>query len=291
MATVKSADRVIQILEAIGSRDYGLTHGELCKILSIPKGSLSLLLSNLVGRDYLEFDGSSKQFRFGPKLLVLAGRYLSRLDIVLVGRPILHELVGEINEDTELAIMKGIDILFVCKEECSHPLKYSVEIGDRAPMYATGAGKAILAHLSEDELSRYLSAVKQASTTRSTITDRTLLLRELRNVRAKGFAYSREEYQEGVSAIAAPVFNCYGDVAASVTVTMPSIRFMAERKRFIEPRLLDAAGNISRRLGFEPRNESSGSGGERSTHRVSQSRIKTPRLQIKQKQITQKGGH
>jgi len=252
MATVKSADRVTQILEAVGSRDHGLTHSQLSMNLKIPKGSLSLLLSNLVQRDYLAFDGSSKTYSFGPKLLVLAGRYLSHLDIVHAGRPILRELVQQINEDAELAIMKGLEILFVCKEECSHPLKFSVEIGDRAPMYATGAGKAILAHLSEDDLSRYVSAVKLSSTTRNTITDRALLMRELRNVRTRGFAYSREEYQQGVSAIAAPVFNFYGDVAGSVTVTMPSIRFNAGQKRFIEPHLRNAAAHISRQLGFEP---------------------------------------
>ena len=254
MATVKSADRVIQILEAIGSKDDGMVHGELSRVLGIPKGSLSLLLSNLVDRDYLTFDHSSKLYMFGPKLLVLTGRYLSNLDIVRVGRQVLRELVAEINEDTELAIMKGIEILFVCKEECSHPLKFSVEIGDRAPMYATGAGKAILAHLSEDEVSRYLSAVTLASMTKNTITEPALLMRELKNIRVKGVAYSREEYQQGVSAIAAPVFNFYGDVAGSVTVTMPTIRFIAEQKRFIEPRLLKAAAKISRQLGFEPGN-------------------------------------
>ncbi len=257
MTTVKSADRVIQILEAIGTRTDGITHGELSDTLAIPKGSLSLLLSNLVARDYLMLDGLSRRYVFGHKLLVLAGRYLSNLDIVLAGRSILRDLVREINEDAELVIRKGNEILFVSKEECSHPVKYSVEIGDRAPMYATGAGKAILAHLPEEELSHYLNEVKLTFLTTNTITDPAILMRELRNVRAKGFAYSHEEYQPGVSAIAAPVFNFYGDVAGSVTVTMPMIRSNTQQKRFIEPHLRHAAAGISRRLGFEPQEEKS----------------------------------
>ncbi len=232
-----------------------MTHGELSKVLAIPKGSLSLLLSNLVGRDYLAFDSLSKRYAFGPKILVLAGRYLSSIDIVLAGRPVVRELVQKINEDTELVVKKANEILFVAKEECSHPLKYSVEIGDRAPMYATGAGKAILAHLPENERSHYLSHVKLSPLTKNTITDHALLVRELSSVRSKGFAYSREEYQQGVSAIAAPVFNLHGEVAGSVTVTMPSIRFNAAQKRLIEPPLRSAAAAISRRLGFEPRKE------------------------------------
>jgi DNA-binding IclR family transcriptional regulator len=250
MTIVKSADRVIQILETIGSQNHGMTHGELSKVLGIPKGSLSLLLSNLVDRDYLTFDRLSKLYMLGPKLLVLTGRYLSNLDLVRVGRPLVHELVSEINEDTELAVMKGTEILFLYKEECSKPLKYSIAIGERAPMYATSAGKAILAHLSEDEISIYFSAASLAPITKNTITDPEVLRRELNAIRSKGLAYGREEYHHGICAIAAPIFNLYGNCVGSIVVTLPSVRFNSEHRRFIEPRLQSAAERISRQLGF-----------------------------------------
>ncbi|MCX8021977.1 MAG: IclR family transcriptional regulator [Syntrophorhabdaceae bacterium] len=248
---VKSADRVIQIFEALSQRENGMTHAELSKTLAIPKGSLTHLLSNLVDREYLLYDKVKRVYSLGPRLLILTGRYLLSLDIVRVSRPIIQDLVAEINEDTELAIMKGDEIIFVYKEQCSHPLKYSIEIGDRAPMYATGAGKAILAHLSEEEIKRYLSRIELIPMTKNTITDRGRLDAELMEVKKKGIAYSREEYQQGISAIAAPVFNFYGNVIGSITVTLPSIRFTYEQKNFIEPRLLDASRRISQHFGFE----------------------------------------
>jgi DNA-binding IclR family transcriptional regulator len=248
---VKSADRAFQILEAVGSRSNGITHGELSKVLGIPKGSLSYLLSNLVDRDYVTFDRQSKLYMLGPKLLVLTGRYLSNLDLVRVGRPVLRDLVLDINEDAELAITKDDEILFLYKEECTQPLKFSIAIGERAPIYATSAGKAILANLPDAEVSRYLSVVRLARITDSTITDVEVLRRELEDIRSKGLAYGREEFHQGISAIAAPVFNLYRDVIGSVVVTLPGIRFNSEQKRFIEPRLLSAAANISRQLGYE----------------------------------------
>jgi len=254
LVIVKSADRAFQILEAVGSRSNGITHGELSKILGIPKGSLSYLLSNLVDRDYVTFDRQSKLYMLGPKLLVLTGRYLSNLDFVRVGRPVLRDLVLDINEDAELAIMKDDEILFLYKEECSQPLKFSIAIGERAPIYATSAGKAILAYLSPDEVSRYLAAVQLAPITETTITDTETLRRELEDIHSAGLAYGREEFHQGISAIAAPVFNLYGDVVGSVVVTLPGIRFNSEQKRFIEPRLLSAAANISRQLGYEADN-------------------------------------
>jgi IclR family KDG regulon transcriptional repressor len=251
MAVVKSADRVIQILETIGLDSGGSTHRDLWEGLGIPKGSLSPLLSNLIERDYVTFDAASKRYRLGPRLLVLTGRYLSTIDLVRIGIPILRELVAEVNEDGELAVMKDTDILILHKEDCSRPFKYSIAIGDRRPMHATAAGKAILAYLPDDELSRYLSLVRLAHITKNTITNRQTLLRGLKDIRSTGLAYGRDELYEGVSAIATPIFNLHRSIAGSIVVTLPSGRFKAERRRIIEPRLRRAAAEISRQLGFD----------------------------------------
>ena len=261
VTVVKSADRVIQILESAAAKNDGITHGELSRTLGIPKGSLSPLLANLVERDYLTLDRTGKLYRLGPRLLVLTGRYLSRLDLVRVGRPVLQELVGEINEDVEIAVRKGRDILFLCKEECSHPLKYSIGIGELAPLYATSGGKVLLAYLPEDEASSYLASARLDPITKSSITDVDMLRQELEEIRATGLAYGREEYHQGICAIAAPVFNLHGDVVGAVLVTLPRVRFNARRKEFIEPRLREAAGKISRQLGFDPCGKESGAAG------------------------------
>ena len=155
----------------------------------------------------------------------------------------------------QLAILKGVEILFVSKEECFQPLKFSVEIGDRAPAYATACGKAILANLPDNEISKYFKKVKFVSTTENTITSLDMLKKELETVRAKGLAYSYEEYQKGISAIGAPIFDFRGSVFGSIIVTMPSGRFDDEKRKFIEPKLLAASSSISRQLGFDPDSE------------------------------------
>jgi len=250
LAKVKSADRVIQILEAVGSKKCGITQRELAAELEIPKGSLSPLLSNLVDRGYVALDRLSKLYMLGPNLVVLTGRYLSSLEIVRVGRPVLEQLVSEIDEDAEIVVMKGDEVLFLHKEECSKPLKYSIAIGELAPIYATSAGKAILAHLHDAEIERYLAETGLVSITRTSITDADAMRRELKEIRAIGIAYGREEFHQGICGIAAPVFNLYGDVAGAIVATLPSIRFNRETKGFIEPRLKNAAERISHHLGF-----------------------------------------
>ena len=250
MAVVKSADRVVLILEAIAESKTGLSHGEISRNLRIPGGSLSLLLSNLVNRGYLSYEPLGKLYLLGPGLLVLTGRYLKSLDIITAGRPILHNLVREMNEDAEIAVKRGDQVIFLYKEESQRPVKYSIAPGELAPLFATSAGKCILAFTAEDEIAAYLDRVALSATTENTITDRVALRRELHTIRQRGIAYGKEEYQKGICGIAAPVFDIYGVLAGALVATLQADRFNAKHRAFIEPKLREAARTLSRRLGF-----------------------------------------
>lgn len=251
---VKSADRVIKILEIIGLKKNGITHGEIASELNIPKGSLSRLLSNLVAREYLSFDERGKLYRLGPQILVLTGRYLSSLDVVEFGRPIINELMKTTNESAEIIVPKDHEVIIVCKADCSRPLIRSISIGDTFPIYSTAAGKAILAYLSEEEIDRYFSSIKLAPITKKTITDPELLRRELKKIRAGALAYGHEEHYEGLIAMAAPVFGVYRNVLASITIAIPTFRFTRKKERAFEKALLSASEKLSYHLGFRKNN-------------------------------------
>jgi DNA-binding IclR family transcriptional regulator len=248
---VKSATRVIQILETVGASKQGISHAALSEALKIPKGSLSLLLADLVAHDFISLrKEDERRYVVGPQILVIAGQYLTDLDIVQLGRPIVHEVMTATDESCALAVRKGFEMLIVYGENCYQPLKRAVEIGYRAPLYTTAGGKAILAHLSDKEIQKYLSSVKLTPMTHATITDRKALLRELEEIRSAGIAYAREEQYEGLVAMAAPVFDLYGSVVASMVVTLPTIRFNEESEEGVRNTLYQASEDLSRQLGF-----------------------------------------
>jgi DNA-binding IclR family transcriptional regulator len=249
---VKSAYRVTQILEAVASSGRGLRHADLAAMLNIPKGSLSFLLADLVAQEYLALrEDGVRRFVLGPQILVMAKHYLSALDLVRLGQPILKELVASTGECAEIAIRRGDEILMVCREDCSTPLRSVIQIGDRAPLYATAAGRAILAHLPPDEIERYLATVDLKPLTRKTITKPKLIQEELKAIRSGAVAYSREEHDEGVVAIGHPVFDFNGFVAGSIVVPMPTIRFNAKKAQKIESLLREACARVSRNLGYD----------------------------------------
>jgi DNA-binding IclR family transcriptional regulator len=247
---VKSADRVIRILEIIGLSNDGLTHGEIAAELNIPRGSLSKLLSTLVTREYLSVDGKRKFYRLGPQLLALTGRYLSSLDVVELGRPIINELMQTTNESTDLTILKGHEVMVVCKADCSRSFIRSISIGDTFPVYATAGGKAILAYLSDEEIDRCLSSIELTPLTKKTITDSKVLRQELEKVRATGIASTRGELFEELNVMAAPVFDALGKILASITISTPTSRFTPSKAGPIKNALSHASAELSYHLGF-----------------------------------------
>ncbi|MGD8229820.1 MAG: IclR family transcriptional regulator [Desulfobacteraceae bacterium] len=250
---VKSATRVIQILESVGASKNGISHAELSAALNIPKGSLSLLLADLVAHDFLALrKEEERRYVIGPQVLVIAGKYLTDLDIVQLGRPVVHEVMSTTDESSALAVRKGDEMLIVYGENCSQPLKRAVEIGYRAPLYTTAGGKAILAHQSEEEIDHYLSSVKLTPKTHATITDSKTLLKELKAIRLEKIAYSREERYEGLISMAAPVFDLFGSVITAIVVTLPTIRFNPKSEKHVKETLNRASEKLSRQLGFNP---------------------------------------
>jgi DNA-binding IclR family transcriptional regulator len=248
---VKSADRVFQVLEFIVGHKEGLSHKELSRGLDIPKSSLSALLSNLVSREYLTYNSVNKRYRLGPKILTLAGRHLSDLDIAQQGQPIVHKVMLRTEESAELAILSGHRIQIVCKVDCFRPLQSVIKLGDTAPIYATAAGKAILAFLPEGEIEEYLSSVELRQITKKTITDKHILKRQLGRIRSGTIAYSHEELNEGLVAMAMPVFNLNGSVVSSIVVPIPTLRFTTKSEKTIAKVLREASRELSHQLGFD----------------------------------------
>ena len=246
---VKSAYRVIQILEAVAISRGGLRHAEIAQTLQIPKGSLSLLLADLVTQGYLGLKGDGKRYLLGPQVLRLARHYMAGLDLVQVGRPIVNELVARTGESAEIAMRRGDEVIIIYREISSRSLSSCMQIGDRAPLYATASGKAILAHLPAKEIDTYLSTGPFRSFTKKTITDPGALRDELEAIRMGDIAYCREEHNEGIVAMARAVFGFDGQVAGSIVVPMPSIRFNRQKEKAVERELRDLSLQMSHQLG------------------------------------------
>mgnify|MGYP003289580059 CR=1 FL=1 len=125
-------------------------------------------------------------------------------------------------------------------------------VGTRTPVHCTSNGKVLLAHMPEPERQQLLARPLEAVTAR-TVTDPARLRRQLEEVRARGYATIQDELEEGLNAVAAPVRRLSGEVIAALSISGPSFRVRAVDLARLGRLTIDAAGAVSRRLGYTGR--------------------------------------
>ncbi|MCC6626797.1 MAG: IclR family transcriptional regulator [Chloroflexi bacterium] len=232
MATgsVKSAERVLDIFELLADAVDGLTLSDVAQRLSLPKSSAHGLLHTLRQRGYVSLDDDRRAYHLGGRLWELNQAF--RLPDVLARQalPVMRRIVDEFDEICQLAIRDGIFNVYLARVDCRQPIRLISQVGVRLYCHATGLGKALLACESEEALDRLYAGLTLHRFTEHTIAKLDELKRELRQVRALGYAEDRGEYVAGLRCIAVPVVTAAGAPVAALSFSIPAQRATAARR-------------------------------------------------------------
>jgi DNA-binding IclR family transcriptional regulator len=245
---IQSVDRAAAILEIL-ARDGEAGVTEIARELDVHKSTASRLLAALDRRELVTQDTARGKFRLGIGIVRLAGAAGRRLDVVQESRPVCRALAREVGETVNLAILSGRDALYL--DQVAGPAALSPHnwTGRRIPLHATSDGKVLLAYLPETELAECLVPPLARFTDR-TVTAPAEFPPLLAEVRQRGVATAVDEFEVGLTAVAAPVRDAEGNVVASVSASGPSFRIPAERIPAIAESVRRAAAEASRRLGW-----------------------------------------
>jgi DNA-binding IclR family transcriptional regulator len=246
-SNVQSVDRALTILETLArSGEAGVT--DLAAALEVHKSTAFRLVATLEAHGLVEqIDGRGK-YRLGIGLLRLAGATTARLDVVQEARPISRKLAADTGETVNVAVLADRSALYLDQVAGSSALQSHNWVGQHIPLHATANGKVLLLDLDEDRWVEMLGRLQ--AYTKSTITTRDRFRKELAQVREQGYAVAVDELELGLAAVAAPIHNAHGDVIASMSVSGPTFRLTEERIDGIVPVLVEAATEVSHRLGW-----------------------------------------
>ena len=223
-ATVKSAMRTLDILEFLSAQGRPMAAHELATALAIPISSLSYLLSTLQERGYLERSG--RLYAPGPALARLQpGAALPSLAQRVA--PIVRSIRTQLNETAGFFVARDDMIEAVVSEIGMHALRYTIDVGQRAPLHAFSAGKAILATWSDADLDAYLAESKRAAFTPNTIVTADALRAEIADIRRTGIARTREEHTPGIVGVGRAAI-VDGATVGAFSIAMPLARFDAD---------------------------------------------------------------
>jgi DNA-binding IclR family transcriptional regulator len=233
---VKSASRVLDILELYASSERPLALRDVAAILGLPKSSAHMLLGTLERRGYLIRIG--KDGYALPTTPDGAGGWVGGIAgrVFRAAQPVLERLQTQIRETVVLGMpTPGLDIRIVSHRVSPQAIRYDISDVPVIPGYCTAMGHMILCHLPEDEVCAYLARTELTPLTPRTVTDPEAIMARLRQSRARGYALNLGERFEGASGAAVAICDGAGRPCAAINIVTVTPRF-----RRLQPEIIAA---------------------------------------------------
>lgn len=248
---IKILDKALRILTLFSSEEpeWGIT--ELAMRVGMPKSTVFRVLKVLASHEFLIQDPLTRRFRLGLGALQLGHRAYEGLELRQVALPVLNRIAALIGETVTLQVLNQEHDRAVCIERAQRQsgLRLIMEVGNTAPLHAGSSSKALLAFLPAERIESVIARGLPALTP-ATIVDPEHLRRDLAEIRARGYALSFGETDEGTTGVSVPILDGRGSVIASLTIAGPATRL----NRSTIPRCIELAREgvrqIAQDLGF-----------------------------------------
>jgi IclR family transcriptional regulator, acetate operon repressor len=223
----RSLTRLLGLFGVLSQASHGMSLAELSVALESPKSSLLNLLRPLVAEGYLIHGNGA--YKLGPSIYRLSASVMSAWNFPNIIRPFMEELSARTEETVLLSVMnnEAEALTYVEIIDSPHPVRYQIPVGTTRPLYASTAGRLLLAYADKKWLDSYLASVVFKTKTAIPVS-RGALRQELEKIRAEGVSWSIDGYMKGLSAVAGPVFDASGRCVASLNIAGPSERFRSE---------------------------------------------------------------
>lgn len=243
---VQSIDRAISILETL-SNYPSLSLNDLSEQVDLHKATTHRLVQSLVENGFVEQLGDTKHYRISLRMFELGNKRVQNIDFVNVAKSNIRQLSQDISQTVHLVIEDNNEVLYIDKNGDDQESKMRSKIGQKAPLYCTAVGKAILAMRSNQEVEMYWHQLIPEEKTKRTITTLDHLLIELAEVRERGYALDDEEFEYGVFCVGA-AFSSYKEPAAGAfSISLPISE--KQRQEFYISKVLECSKRITQLLG------------------------------------------
>jgi IclR family pca regulon transcriptional regulator len=239
-----SLARGLLVIQAFSERRLQLSISQLSKRTALPRASVRRCLHTLSKLGFAGTD-DGRSFYLRPRVLALGHSYLSSMPLATAAQPILEHLSQILHESCSIALLDGIEIVYVARAHVTRIMAIDLGVGTRLPAFCTSMGRVLLANLTPDEFESVLPKIEFTRYTDRTVTSVEKLRQALVTVRREGHAIIDQELELGLRSMAVPVRNPAGRVVAAINVGAHGQRVSIQdmRTRFL-PYLRAAAQEL-----------------------------------------------
>ncbi len=244
----QALSRGLAVLEALAGTEAGATLTAIAGVLDLPAPTVHRLLATLEAAGFVRA-GPKGEWQIGVHAFRAGTAFLAHRNLTVQAYPHLRELMDRAGETANLAVMEGGEAVFVEQVQCREMMRMSVKLGARAPLHASGVGKAMLSLLDAHALAATLGHRELARFTARTLTAPAALAADLRAADERGYAIDDEEHALGLRCVAAAVCDEHGQPWAAVSLAGPVTRMTAERIPILGERVRATARDLTQALG------------------------------------------
>lgn len=242
---VQSIERAFQILQAVHLRPGGITVGELSTTTQLHLSTTSRITSTL------EYIGAIERIEgrlfIGETINTLATEAPWPERLISIATPHLQELASLTQEAVGLTRIEGHECHIFFQIPSSHNVQVRDWTGEKFPLHVTSTGKLYLAYLPEAEQAPFLTQPLPSLASETKTAEQ--LQAEFAQVKAGGVAWTINELEDGLTSIAAPIFNRTSQFIAGLYVSIPNYR-VGDKNQLAE-QVSATAAVISRQIGYQ----------------------------------------
>ncbi|HEY0532864.1 MAG TPA: IclR family transcriptional regulator [Actinoplanes sp.] len=227
---LQSVERAMRVLDHIAAASGPVPARDVAKALGLTLPTTYHLLTTLVTGGYLVHLGDQRAYALGHRVDDLARGLRRQIAVPAEVERVAGVLHQQAHAAAYYAALRDTEMIVAHVAECpEHPRIRPLDVGFHQAPHATAFGKLMLATLGRDDLEIVLDHTGTPAVTPATVTDRTLLDRQLTQVRGTGLAIEVDEFQAGLTCLAAPVTDAAGRFVGAVAISMPTARLRADR--------------------------------------------------------------
>jgi IclR family acetate operon transcriptional repressor len=234
--------RLAAILDAFRARDVYLGVNEISRRTQLPKSTVSRLVGDMQDAGFLE--RRAEKVGLGLQMFEWGERATRRRSVREVALPFMADLRAATRQTIHLAILDGIEVVYVEILRREDAPRLPSKVGGRLPAHATGVGKALLSASRPDVIEQAIAAGLVAVGPR-TIRNADVLRQQLRRAAVNGIAYEYEESAAGVVCVASAVLDAEGIPVVAISASGWAGKVDLRR---VGPAVHTAALSISRAL-------------------------------------------
>lgn len=250
MSDAPAVDYALQIIEFIANSSIPVGISEISRETGINKNAVSRVLNSLANHGWVYSANENAKYQLTLKPFRITGKALTHITMHNIALPYLREVWEKTGDSSYVGILNDNYVLYIQHIDSVHDLKIAGRIGGMYELHCAAAGKVLLAY-SGSEFQRAYCKERLIKKTDRTIIDPVKMLEHLGQIRKQGFATDLEEYSYGILCVAAPIFNCSGEIEGAIGISTSTV-YRNEQSLLKDEGVIvcRAASEISNKLGY-----------------------------------------